>query len=263
MRIYSGKIQQSWPLLFPFKILVNGTLETDTLFVFRTCAEALRGCSLIRRSLSGFEMAESVSAALLILGTSEAVGEPSPWWCALHHGPSVLLRTELNLLCVSGIFVSAGVGSLTSMCWFMAEKWEVPRTGTQGICECAQLPFECVLAAEWLTVHIFLKLIILGAISTLDTLWDALWGAPLKQRELPCCASCCCSSTRGGSFPFRDALLFPAVAGRGVFQEGDEEARLNGLKSGFIIFFSILWRKAWELFLSNRFQMVLLEHKDF
>lgn len=60
MRIYSGKIQQSWPLLFPFKILVNVTLETDTLFVFRTCAEALRGCSLIRRSLSGVEMAGSV-----------------------------------------------------------------------------------------------------------------------------------------------------------------------------------------------------------
>lgn len=73
MRIYSGKIQQSWPLFFPFKILVNGTLGIDTLFVFRTCAEALRGCSLIRGSLSGVEMAGSVSAALLILGTSEAV----------------------------------------------------------------------------------------------------------------------------------------------------------------------------------------------
>lgn len=67
----------------------------------------------------------------------------------------------------------------------------------------------------------------------ISTLWDALWGVPLKQRELPCCAS----SMGGGSFPFRDALLFPPVAGRGAFQEGDEEARLNGLKSGFIIIF--------------------------
>lgn len=79
------------------------------------------------------------------------------------------------------------------------------------------------------------KLIILGAISALDTLWDALWAVPCKQRELPCCASCSCSSTRGGSFPFRGALLFPAVVARGAFQEGDEEARLNGLKSGFTI----------------------------
>lgn len=76
-------------------------------------------------------------------------------------------------------------------------------------------------------------MIILGAISALDTLWDALWGVPHKQRELPCCAC----SIGGGSFPFRDALLFPPVAGRGAFQEGDEGARLNGLKSGFIIFF--------------------------
>lgn len=58
-------------------------------------------------------MTASVSAALLILGTSEAVGEPSP--CALHHGHSVLLRAELNILCVSGIFFSAGVDSLKSI----------------------------------------------------------------------------------------------------------------------------------------------------
>lgn len=64
-----------------------------------------------------------------------------------------------------------------------------------------------------------------------------------------------------GSFPCIDALLFPVVAGRGAFQEGDEEARLHGLKSGFIFF--ILGGKAWELFLSDCFQMVLLEHKDF
>lgn len=44
MGIYSGKIQQSWPLLFPFKILMNGISETDTLFVSRTCTEALMGC---------------------------------------------------------------------------------------------------------------------------------------------------------------------------------------------------------------------------
>lgn len=170
----------------------------------------------------------------------------------------LLLRTELNLLCVSGIFVSAGVGSLKSMCWFMAEKWEIPRAGIQGIPECAQLPFGDIIAVGWLAVHVFPNLIILGAISALDTLWDALWGVPCKQRELPCC----CSSMRGGSFSFRDALLFPVFAGRGAFQEGDEEARLNGLKSGFF-FFSILQSKAWELFLSNCFQMVLLEHKDF
>lgn len=69
-----------------------------------------------------------------------------------------------------------------------------------------------------------------------------LWDAPREQRELPRCASCP-RSTRGGLFPFIDALLFPAVAGRGAFQEGDEEARLNGLKSGFIyfLFFFYFW----------------------
>lgn len=97
--------------------------------------------------------------------------------------------------------------------------------------------FGDILAAEWLAVHVVSKLIIVGSISALDTLWDAFWGVPRKQKQLPCSASCSCSSTRWGSFPFRDALLFPAVAGRGAFQEGDEEARLNALKSGFIIFF--------------------------
>lgn len=59
--------------------------------------------------------------------------------------------------------------------------------------------------------------------------------------------------------PFCSLLL----QGEELSRRGNEEARLNGLKSGFIIFFSILQRKAWELFLSNHFQMVLLEHKDF
>lgn len=94
----------------------------------------------------------------------------------------------------------------------------------------------------------------------ISTLWDALWGVPLKQRELPCCGS----SMGGGSFPFRDALLFPPVAGRGAFQEGDEEARLNGLKSGFIIFFFLFCEgRPGSCFSLNSFQMVLLEHKDF
>lgn len=38
-----------------------------------------------------------------------------------------------------------------------------------------------------------------------------------------------------------DAFLFLVVAGRGAFQEGDKEARLNGLKSGFFIFFFIFF----------------------
>lgn len=121
MRIYSGRIQQSWPLLFPFKRVVNGTLETDTPFVFRTCAQALRGCSLIRRSLSGVEMGGSVSVALLILSTSEAVGEPSPWWCALCHGLSVPLRTELNLLCVCLEYLYLLEWVLTNPC---ADLWQ-------------------------------------------------------------------------------------------------------------------------------------------
>lgn len=59
--------------------------------------------------------------------------------------------------------------------------------------------------------------------------------------------------------------MFAAVAGRGAFQEGDEGARLNGLKSDFFFprFFFFFGGKAWELFLSNCFQMVLLEHKDY
>lgn len=36
-----------------------------------------------------------------------------------------------------------------------------------------------------------------------------------------------------GSLPFIGALLFFTISVRRAFQEGDEEARLNGLKSGF------------------------------
>lgn len=48
------------------------------------------------------------------------------------------------------------------------------------------------------------------------------------------------TALKGGSFPFIDTLLFPSLAGRGAFQEGDEEARLSGLRSGFILF-SLFW----------------------
>lgn len=86
------------------------------------------------------------------------------------------------------------------------------------------------------------------------------WDAHCEQRGLlrPTSHS---HSTRGGLFPCIVALLFPRVAGRGAFQEGDEEARLSSLNSGFIYF--ILRGKAWDLFLSNCFQMVLLKHKGF
>lgn len=49
---------------------------------------------------------------------------------------------------MSGIFFSAGVDSLKSIWRFMAEKWEIPRVGIQGIPECVQLPFGDILAAE-------------------------------------------------------------------------------------------------------------------
>lgn len=149
----------------------------------------------------------------------------------------------------------------------------------------AHLPFGDILAAVGLTVRVFPMLVLLSARSALDALSPALllkqcasgdggfslslslvmplWAAPCEQKRLLCHASHP-HSTGGGSFPCIDAFLFLVVAGRGAFQEGDEEARLNGLKSGFIIFFFIiLGGKAWELFLSNCFQMVLLEHKDF
>lgn len=134
MGICSGKIQQSWPLLFPFKIVVNGILETDTLFVSRTCAEALEGCPSPYREKpvqgggNGWISLCRPSGSWYLWGSRGA----SPWRCVSHPGLSILLRTELNLWLASGIFVSTGVVSLASVCWFLAQKWELPRGLNSG-----------------------------------------------------------------------------------------------------------------------------------